>query len=317
MYVLQQHITEHGLVETDGNILISGFGTKESLYTYLISTGITIPPDNHKLDVSPKYFLAIWNSKFKHVYCEGDEPKCPTCGKLENEIAKLKRTDPLYHKLCAEREQHLSKVHTQYQYSVHLQEQAHSGAYNWWSIYGDYKGALEIPKTIGRNIIFESKALLKVHYSGFLIDNKDIFYYYLHPEHWSEDSNTVISTLHLLLSQQTNLPEEIRLIFDRHGTNQSNLVQAYFEWLVRFEKVFKRIEYNTTVAYHGKSRMDQGNSPITLEYQHSEKFSIAELAEGVNKCGGHKGYSSVALWDWEDFFKGKIRGKLSQIRPKS
>jgi len=123
------------------------------------------------------------------------------------------------------------------------------------SIYGDYKGSLELPKLVGGTSkkLFDQKLLL-VHYSGFLIDNYKEYYYYIHPEQWTESANTVISTLYLLLSEQTRIPPELKLIFDRHSTNLCNDVQAFLEWLVRFAHATDRIEYNTTFAYHGKSR---------------------------------------------------------------
>jgi hypothetical protein len=88
-----------------------------------------------------------------------------------------------------------------------------------------------------------------------LIDNYKRYYYFLHPEHWPESANTVISTLYLLLSQQTRVAPELKLIFDRHSTNHNNDMQAFLEWLVRFHKTTKRNEYNTTVAHHGRSRL--------------------------------------------------------------
>ena len=53
---------------------------------------------------------------------------------------------------------------------------------------------------------------------------------------------------------------------------------------MRFKKIVKRIKYNTTIVYHGKSRMNQGNSSITTEYHNNEKFNLDNLVERVNKC---------------------------------
>jgi hypothetical protein len=136
---------------------------------------------------------------------------------------------------------------------------AHSESHHlprFLSIYGDYKGGLELPKAKGVvSEQFSNKQQLVVHYSGFLIDNFRRYYYFLHPELWPESANTVISTLYLLLSQQARIPPELKLIFDRHSTNHNNDVQAFLEWLVRFKNITKRVEYNTTVANHGRSRL--------------------------------------------------------------
>ena len=74
--------------------------------------------------------------------------------------------------------QHLKKIDIQYNYSVKLQQHVHTHAYNYLSIYRDYKGGLELSKFIGQNLAMENKQLLIIQYSGFLLDTKLVLLFF-------------------------------------------------------------------------------------------------------------------------------------------
>jgi hypothetical protein len=91
----------------------------------------------------------------------------------------------------------------------------------------DYKREDPLPAVHPTTWAFSRIPRLVMHYSGFLCDNTKRAAYYLHPEMWSESSNTIITTLNNYLTSLPTLYTDLILGVDGHTTNNNQYVCSY------------------------------------------------------------------------------------------
>lgn len=84
---------------------------------------------------------------------------------------------------------------------------------------------------------------LKMHFGGLYYYNGKRTKYYIYPEHWSESSNTVISTFLRFLqeNEESGLPKSLILIVDNHSTQKNNCLICFLDYLVRVKKKFEQV----------------------------------------------------------------------------
>jgi hypothetical protein len=202
-----------------------GYHTRHALYDHLIASNITLPSGNF-FSPSLSTFDRVWHTHFPYVLlCS--ESICLTCDKFQIALDAAEPNSTNTLKIKQEWKQHTDHAAVQTQFSLACEKHAHLYPNSVLSIVGDYKRGDPIPTK--HPTIFELSSLprLIVHYSGFLVDNTQRPYYFLHPEHWPESGNSVVTTLHNLLTQLPNLPPALILGFDSHTTNHCSTVLAY------------------------------------------------------------------------------------------
>eukprot|EP00026_Physarum_polycephalum_P002492 Phypoly_transcript_02499.p1 GENE.Phypoly_transcript_02499~~Phypoly_transcript_02499.p1 ORF type:complete len:314 (-),score=38.89 Phypoly_transcript_02499:979-1920(-) len=203
---------------------LHGFQSRKQLWELFIDADIIF--GSSLLKPAKGTFLAVWRNKFSNVWLAG-ETTCATCFRLEtiitsNPIGSFERTQ-------AEKEYKTHKQHAKEQndFSIQMQDAARTRKLPILSIVTDYKGGDPVPACHPSTFEYSRFPCLVLHYSGFLIDNTNAPYYYIHTEHWTESANTVVTTLHKLLTSQSSLPPDLVLGVDGHSTNMNATLYAY------------------------------------------------------------------------------------------
>ena len=259
---------------------------------------------------SKSLFYKVWKDDFPDILTRQTAPPCPTCAKYTKK-ANEPGANPEYK---ARFQQKLDK-HKRFVYThlnkLNSQRAMANGDTTAATFIGlDYKEGMSIIRCNPNPAHLSMATMPKFLVGGYAFHDgrKNTAAYYIHTSHWSESTNSILSSLHHLLFTQwkgAQRPPVLYLMADTHSTNRSKVFLTYCFWLVRYLRLYTDVYLIFTPPYHGKSFVDQAHQGVAAEQKSREVIASLDTMVEVARRAKGRNFTTTALtdiWDWKSFF---------------